>query len=441
MKNVIKFTLAAAVSLVALEASAGGFGVREQSTTAQGASFAGAATSSAGLSGMYWNPAVITSIPGINFESHYAGILGYSKLTPTTGTGALIATRGDSGNLGVPAIVPSTYASYQFNDRLFFGISVNAPFGLKTKSEFNWAGQVYGRSSKAANFNAAPTIAYKVNDWLSVGAGLQIGYFSVNLKGANPTGPFPAQALTVFAPNAPSNILTGDGWGVGYTLGATIKPMAGTEIGIGFRSSVHYDLKGDLTLPYATLPIQAKVNLPEMLTIGLRQEIGQQFTALAGFEWNNWSRMGLQAIRNSGTGALVNSLSFEYKDSWMASLGGEYKFNNNLTVRAGLAYEKSPVSDEVRSVRIPDNDRIWASIGATYKWNEQIALEGAYTHVFVKDPNVNIGPLHSNYIAGTGNAANLVANGKSHVDIISFALKYRFDPPAAPVSKALYTKG
>ena len=439
MKNVIKFTLAAAVSLVALEASAGGFGVREQSTTSQGASFAGAATSAAGLSGMYWNPALVTSLPGMNVEKHFAGIFGYSKLSPTTGSGVLTATRGDSGNLGIPAIVGANYFNYQLTDRVFLGMSINAPYGLKTKSEYNWAGQVYGRSSKALNMVATPTVGYIVNDWLAIGAGIQIGYFDVTLKGANPSSPLPSAAATAFSPNAPSNILQGDSWGVGYTLGATIKPVAGTEIGIGFRSSIHYGLEGSLTLPYASLPIKANVNTPETFTIGLRQQLGQNFTALAGFEWSNWSRIKRAAIRNASTDAYVSRLSFDYEDGWMASLGGEYRVNPNLLVRTGFGYEKSPVTDATRSIRIPDNDRIWASIGASYKWNDKLSFDAAYTHVFVKDPNVRINSLHHEY-KGTA-AADLVANGKSHVDIISFSMRYSFNPPPPPVSKSVITKG
>lgn len=427
MKSMMKFGLAAAVSLVALEASAGGFGVREQSATSQGASFAGAATGAAGMSGMYWNPAVITQFPGFYTEKHLSTILGYSKLTPTTGSGPLVANRGDSGNLGVPAIVPATYFSYQFNDQLFLGLSVNSPYGLKTKAEYNWAGQIYGRSSKAKNILVTPTLAYKVNDWLSLGAGIQVGYFDVTLKGA-----------TSYTTNASNAMLSGDAFGAGYTLGATLTPAAGTEIGLGFRSSIHYSLEGDLQTLAGKTPIRAKVNLPETITLGLRQQFGKDFTFLAGFEWSNWSRVGLAAIRHAATDTYISKLSFDYKDGWMASIGGEYRVNNNLTMRAGLAYEESPITDKTRSVRIPDNDRIWASLGATYKWSDQTSFDLAYSHIFVKDPKVNIIAGHHEY----QNAfVGLVANGKSHVDIISFSLKHYFNAPPKPVSKAVVTKG
>lgn len=438
MKSMVKFALASAVSLIALDASAGGFGVREQSTTSQGASFAGAATSAGGLSGMYWNPAVLGEIPGINTEKHAAGIFAYGKLTPTTGTGPLNIGRGDSGNLGVPALVGASYASYQVNDRLFLGISVNAPYGLRTKSDYSWAGQFYGRSSDAFNMTATPTVAYRLNDWFTLGAGVQISYFDVNLKASTPALPGAGNVLTAFSPVAPNNILTGDSWGIGYTLGAMIKPAAGTEIGIGFRSSVHFDLEGQLQLPYALMPIKAKLNLPETVTVGLKQKLGQNVTLLAGLEWQNWSRLNRPAIRHGITGTAINEITFVYQDGWMFSLGGEYRWNEKLTLRAGLGYEISPVTDAVRSVRIPDNDRTWASLGASYKWNEQISLDAAYTHVFVKDPDVRIVAGHPNNNPAFGGAANLVANGKAHVDIFSFALRYRFDVPKA---SAIVTKG
>lgn len=414
----LRMSLAAAVSLIALEASAGGFAVREQSTTSQGASFAGAATSAGGLSGMFWNPAVITQVPGINFESHAALILGFANINPISGSGPLVINRGGSGNIAQPALVPASYSSYQVTPDLFVGMSVNSPFGLKTDSRTNWAGQVYGRYSSAFNVMATPTVGYKINDWLSIGAGVQISYLSANLR----------QAIS-YTPSAPSATLKGDSWGVGYTLGATITPMAGTEIGIGFRSSVRHDLKGTLATPASITAIKAQVDLPDMLTVGLRQKIGDKFAFLAGYEWSNWSRVGTPLIRSAVTGAAVSKLPFNYKDGWMVSVGGEYRYNESLLLRAGLAYEKSPVTDAVRSVRIPDNDRIWASIGASYQVNQKLSIDAAYTHVFVKDPNVYItsasNPHYVNAFVGLKGA------GKAHVDILSVSLRYRWDNPPA----------
>src|SRR5665811_1673801 len=108
------------------DANAGGLAVREQSAWGQGSSFAGVAAGGS-LSAMFWNPATMTQIPGIQSESVLSGILPYSANTPTSaaGLGTSLAL-GGTGNVAHAAIVPSSYYSYQFNDKLWLGLSVNS---------------------------------------------------------------------------------------------------------------------------------------------------------------------------------------------------------------------------------------------------------------------------------------------------------------------------
>ena len=207
-----------AISLAALltttvVAQAGAFGIREQSATAQGESFAGVAAGSGGLSSMFWNPATITMTPGIQTEAHGSIVIPYANIEPDAATRAEIARFGstivpvpptgplagalgsfgpfgsapfDSGNIGQTTLVPSSYSSYQLSDRLWVGLSVNGPFGLITKADPFWAGQVYGRSSRLFTLNATPTVGVKLTDWLSIGAGIQVQYIDVALSRAVP---------------------------------------------------------------------------------------------------------------------------------------------------------------------------------------------------------------------------------------------------------------
>ena len=103
-------------------------------------------------------------------------------------------------------------------------------------------------------------------------------------------------------------------------------------------------------------------------------------------------------------------------------------------MRAGLAYEDSPITTENRSTRLPDNDRIWASLGATYKWTDRLSFDVAYTHIFVRDTKINIGDGREDLVRGPvpgfGTVSfPFVADVDSKVDIISAALKYRWDTP------------
>ncbi|MFI5010870.1 MAG: OmpP1/FadL family transporter [Hyphomicrobiales bacterium] len=409
----------------ALPSLAGGFAIREQSAEGQGMSFAGMAAGGGGLSSMFWNPATMTDVAGINSSWVGSGIFPNGKITPNPLSPT--AVFGGSKDVILDGLVPASYGSYQFNDKLWLGYSANAPFGLQSKPGYSWAAQVYGRSAKVFSFDVTPSAAYKVNDWISIGVGLQIEYFKTRLT----------QALGIL-PTAPSVILEGDDTSVGYTVGATLKPTAWTEVGVGFRSSVHESLGGSLTTPAGALPIKANINLPEIVTVGLRQTINDQWTVLAGGEWTNWSRLKILPVTTAGIP--VSAVPFKYKDGYMASLGVEYAWNPMLTLRAGVAYERSPIDTSNREVLLPDADRIWASIGASYKVNNKLTFDVGYSHGFLAKGNIAVVPGHPQFptvgLPFLGNVKN------THFDIVSAALTYRWDDPTQviPVTQPIIRK-
>jgi long-chain fatty acid transport protein len=416
----------AAVSLAALVAAQGGahagaFAIREQSASAQGYSFAGVASGSGNLSSMFWNPAVITMMPGWNTEASLSLIVPRVEIDPTTGTFPLFLPLGGSGDIGQDAIVPASYNSYQINDMLWVGLSTTSPYGLVTDPRDNWAGQVYSRSSKIFSLNVNPVLGIKINDWLSVAAGPSLQYFDIRLKrAAAPT------------PGAPSVILDGDDIGFGFTAGVTLTPFAGTTIGIGYRSQIDHELEGTVTSPAGRIPISSDLTTPDQLTIGISQVITPALTVHAGFEWTNWSVLETPLVTGPG-GVVVTDLPLNYKDGYFYSLGFDYKLNNQLTLRAGLAYEESPIDTEIRSTRLPDNDRIWASVGASYQWNSKLSFDVAYTHIFAKETDIRIVPGHQDF---PDVGAPFVADVDSSVDIVSVGLRYRWDDPAVAIPAA-----
>ena len=100
-------------------------------------------------------------------------------------------------------------------------------------------------------------------------------------------------------------------------------------------------------------------------------------------------------------------------------------------MRAGVAYEESPIDTEIRSTRLPDNDRIWASIGATYQWNDKLSFDVAYTHIFASGDDIRIVPGQQDF-----DGLPFVADVDSSVDIISAAVRYRWDDPKVAIPAA-----
>jgi long-chain fatty acid transport protein len=429
LRKIVAVATVSCVALMAAQAAnAGAFGIREQSATAQGLSFAGVASGSGGLSSMFWNPSTITMSPGWQGEWHASLIIPQARIKPEAPTPTLFF--GPSGDVGQDALLPASYSTYQVNDRLWLGLATTSPFGLITKPNQAWAGQVYSRSSEIFSINVNPTVGYKLTDWLSIGGGPVFQYFKVQLKRASPSSPLPAAAGTALLPTAPSAILDGDDIGIGFTAGLTLTPFAGTSIGVGFRSAIDHELEGGLELPYAYAPVKAKLTLPESLNVGLSQQITPDLKVHAGFEWTNWSRLKTSAVVGPAGPIAGAEIELNYKDGYFYSIGAEYAINPALTVRAGLAYEQSPIDTQVRSTRLPDNDRIWASVGLGYKWSDKLSFDVGYTHIFVDDTRIAIVPGHQDYIAGLP----FLADVDSSVDIVSVALRYRFDAAAPSVA-------
>jgi long-chain fatty acid transport protein len=402
-------------------AQAGGFAVREQSALYQGMSFAGAGTGDT-LSSMYWNSAAAAAAPGFNTETHASVIFADTEMTATGGAFVVPGGLGtDSGNIADPALVPASYANYQLNDQLFLGLAINSGFGLVTKPDNTvWAGSPIAITSDVFSINFNPVVAYKVTDKLTIGIGAQIEYLNVRLN----NGPTPAPL-----PFRPGREVEVDDIGFGATAGLSWTPTAGTTIGIGYRSAVKFDLEGDYNLfGVNTVGAQGDLTLPDVITIGLRQSVTDRLDLLAGYEWTNWSRVGTVTLDlDSGLPISEESLELEYENGHFVSLGAEYAYSPQTLFRAGVAWEKSPVTDEHRNVFLPDADRIWLSVGATHQLTDKITIDLGYSHIFAEDVSIcreapTGGPC-TDAILGD---ELLRADSESSVDIVSASLRYKW---------------
>ncbi|HEV7259310.1 MAG TPA: outer membrane protein transport protein [Bosea sp. (in: a-proteobacteria)] len=433
MKGIVRTAAAATVSVAALlaagAASASSFAIRSgQSAEGLGMAYAGAASGGIGMGSMAWNPATITMFPGRNSNWNFTYLLANGDYQPTRQTtvgGLPIQALGGSplgtGNIGGDgAFIPASYGNWQLTDRFWVGLTTGAPFGLRSKADNQfYAGQVYGRSAKLGSYNVSPTIGYKVNDWLSVGAAFQIQYLKTTLK--NATG---ANIFQAVGPAAPNQILKGDSIDYGFRVGATLTPWQGTTIGLGYRSSIRQTLEGTISTVAGVAPIKANLNLPDSAVLGISQVINDQWQAHLGVEWTNWSRFRRIPIVSELSGLPISSLNFQYDDSWYFSGALEYKYNQALTLRAGVAYELSAVNDTNRTVFISDNDRLWLSAGASYQVSDKLKLDLGYTYIHVNKATVNYGGTHPQQ-----GPVLFTAEAKPYIHILSAGLTYRWDDP------------
>jgi len=419
MKGMIKVALAASTSVVALagmvgSAAASGFINSSQSSVFNGMAYAGAAApGSTSAATMFMNPATMTSFKRITFDTNYTFGVPTTKITGAY-TGAsplngLLNARPLSGDVGLDYFVPATYFIYPFNDRVFFGVSLNTTYGNSTKADPLSRTSFLASTTKLRITTLTPSIAYKVNDMWSFGVGLQIQYAS-----ARQVVPLPPAGA------AGAGITQADGWGVGVTAGLTFTPTKTTQIGLGWRSLIDQSIEGTTVLGAGSSSnSKGTLNLPNRVNLSLRQTLHPKVDLLASVEWQNWGRLGHAALKNPAPG-FPAVLPFGYSDGWFFSLGSEYRYNDKLTLRAGIGYEISAVTDSVRRASLPDNDRLWLSTGFTYEVSDRFSVNASYSYLHIKKA-----PITQALAAGS----TFVGESKADAHLISFGLTSRWGAP------------
>src|SRR5262249_19067044 len=219
-------------------------------------------------------PATMTQFAGKGLEVGASALLPFASNTPLPGSSlfGLPVVGGGTFDIANDALLANGYFTYQFSPNLWLGMSLNSPFGLSQAFPDLWAGRDYAaNSSKLVTYNAAPSLAYRFNDWISVGIGAQIQHATATLnRGATVPVPVPGPAFAFL-----DSTLHGDGWAYGLTAGVTLTPTPTTTIGVGYRSALNQKIDGSLLLtgPLAVFSngsIHTTVDLPDTVSLGIR---------------------------------------------------------------------------------------------------------------------------------------------------------------------------
>lgn len=366
-----RLTAALALAGCANLAQAAGFALIEQNASGIGNAYAGQAAAATDASTIYFNPAGMTYLPDrqVVMAGHLIKPQAEFSGTSTIGGG----TGGDAGSL---AFVPNAYFAFRLTPDVHLGVGMNAPFGLKTEYDPTWAGRAQAIKSELKTINLNPSIAWKVNDALSLGAGLSLQYAEATLTNLSAAG-----LVTI----------KGDDYGWGFNLGALWKLGEATRLGLAYRSEVDYTLEGNVTFsgaPGLNGPVTADATMPDSASLSLFHKLNESWDILADVTWTGWSDFDeLRIVRTSG--ALVGLTPENWRDTWRYSVGANYRYNEKLTLRGGVAFDQRAASDAFRTARIPDEDRTWLAFGGQYRLSSKMVIDVGYAHLFVRDALIN----------------------------------------------------
>ncbi|MDP1537932.1 MAG: outer membrane protein transport protein [Burkholderiales bacterium] len=417
--------VALAVSGMASNAVAGGFGIGTQSGSGTGNAFAGGAAVADDASVAWSNPAAMTMLPTGKQVTVAGHILVPSfKFTNGGSTGAFAAPgTGDGGDGGGVHVVPNMFFAMDINPQLRFGFAVNAPFGLATEYDTGWRGRMTGIESEIKSVNLNPSLAYKVSDMVSIGGGVSVQKIDAKLSaftGAGATG-----NLTLDA----------DDIGYGFNLGLLAQVTPSTRVGFTYRSQISYDLEGTANYsgPAGSLfnvKARADLKVPETVSLSVFSAMGSKWEVMADLTHTGWSSVKrLDVIRTTASigpppaggaaGSTITSLLFNWKDTLRIGVGANYKVDERTKLRFGLAFDPTPTNDVDRTPRLPDQDRTWLAFGVQYKPSKEGVLEVGYAHEFVKDARIS---------ATTAVTPGQFLNGtfRNKADILSVQYSHRF---------------
>jgi long-chain fatty acid transport protein len=413
--KVLAASVASAFLATAGQAYASGFQLQEQSASGLGVAYSGMAAAVQDASTSFWNPAGMTYLPGRNVSAalHYI-----RPSTDFTDGGSTYAAFGNGGSGGESAFVPALHATWMLNPQWAVGLTINAPFGLATEWDQRWAGQFHAIKSEVETLNINPSVAYKVNNMFSVGLGFSYQKLEATLT----------NALSPLVPGSVGEV-KGDDWNWGWNAGVMIDFQQGTRVGLTYRSSIEYTIEGDLSIDPAALragqsSVKADVELPATWSIGISHQFNPKLRVLADYTRTEWdSVQNLDIVRTSGplNGQIASATALNFKNSWRAGIGVEYQLNQPWLLRAGLAYDETPVQDEFRTPRLPDENRTWFSLGARYMPATNWSLDFGYTYINVSDASSNLRPTGAEAFRG-----NLIGNYEADIHILAVQGNFRF---------------
>lgn len=384
MKKLYVMTALAAI-MAAHNANAAGYQLNEFSTTNLGRSFAGIGVVGDDFSAMGYNPAGMTAQKRSGVQLGFTATEIAAKAKSAQGT--------DKMDYFVP--LPSAMGQYNLNDKWFFGLGVYVPYGLSTKYKHDShvaqsAGGV--RKSELEVIDTNFSAAYRFDMGLSLGASAILRYIK---------GQLTSNVNSELAPGYMATVGYDDyrvkGWTQTWQLGAMYEFDENSRIGLAYRfkSTQHTHGKEYLYLhPMAAAQLNQKYGadifdafnryetmadpeLPASWILSGYHKWNDKWATEATAKYIQWHRFyTFPAYSGSGD----HSVQYRWKDSWTFALGQEYFANDNWTFRAGTAWDQAPTANNnFRTNRIPDADRIWFSLGASYtKGNHQVDLGYAF---------------------------------------------------------------
>jgi long-chain fatty acid transport protein len=378
-----------------------GFQVNLQGQKQQGMGGAGTALMQ-DASALFFNPGGASFVHG---NSIIAGV------TPTFARGAFMdANTKQISRTNSPVSTPfAAYGLFEIKDssKLKLGLAVYTPFGSTVQWEDNWTGRFALTRLELRAIFFQPTISYRINDKIGIGASFIYVNGKVNLQ----------KDIPVIDQNGTYGHaeLNGKASGYGFNAGIYYKPIEKLSIGLTYRSKVDMNVNdGQATFKVpsalaANFPdgkFSSSLPLPNVATLGFAYKINSKFDVALDINYVGWKAYDtLSFDYENNTTSLIDTKSARmYKNTFAFRGGAQYKINTQFTARLGLAYGITPVQNGYVTPETPDANRINYTAGIGYALGKHLKIDASFlfTHLQRTDTNTETnlsGTFKTNVIA------------------------------------------
>lgn len=453
---------AVSVAMVPVSGFTAGFALQENSGSGLGNAYAGGAAVAEDASTVWSNAAGMARLGSAQVAGALNLIQPSMKFRNANSQPAALQPLGnEGGNAGGLNVVPNLYLTMPIDKQWSVGVGVNAPFGLVTEYDDGWIGRFQGLKSEIKTINVNPAVSWKPADNLAIGLGANyqhieatftsnVNYSAALFAAAGCTGPNAdpqtCGAIAQSAAGLQSDAkVTGTDYGWGWNAGVLVDLTPEHRIGVQYRSAIKYAVSGDVAFNNPAVPafveplatavnngllynssITSRIKLPEIINVSYFGKLNAQWDLMADLQYTGWgSIQQLTFVRSNGSPLQTTEENFS--DAWRFAVGANYRYKEQWMFRGGLAYDQSPVQDGYRTVRLPDADRTWLTLGAQYRFSPALWLDVGAAYIWVRSASIDdIGSTN------LGIPPNVPQNGRvngsydNNTVILSAQLSYAF---------------
>ncbi|HHF6956190.1 TPA: outer membrane protein transport protein [Haemophilus influenzae] len=457
MKKFNQSLLATAMLLAAGGANAAAFQLAEVSTSGLGRAYAGEAAIADNASVVATNPALMSLFKTAQFSTGGVYVDSRINMNGDVGSSAIVSQKMKSTKDGsasarnvVPgAFVPNLYFVAPVNDKFALGAGMNVNFGLKSEYDDSYDAGIFGGKTDLSAINLNLSGAYRVTEGLSLGLGVNAVYAKAQVErnagiikdtvndnqitSALTTQPEPLRDIGKNLTSKDKSVVSLQdraAWGFGWNAGVMYQFNEANRIGLAYHSKVDIDFTDRTATSLEANVIKASktgdltLTLPDYLELSGFHQLTDKLAVHYSYKYTHWSRLTkLHASFEDGKKAFDKEL--QYSNNSRVALGASYNLDEKLTLRAGIAYDQA-ASRHQRSAAIPDTDRTWYSLGATYKFTPNLSVDLGYA--YLKGKKVHFKEVKEIGAERGTLTVNTTANytSQAHANLYGLNLNYSF---------------